>query len=212
MALLLVFLGMAVMTGPIRASAVASAGTAPRPTPSPEQQIREIAERWVGDFDNHLQVRSNLERGGARGPELSVERREMKVVRLEAPQLGKDILFFEEYRAATPGKAHRQRVVSLEWDEKRGQVRVRQFFFRGARYDRDPLDPARVAKMTRDEFNLARPFCDLWFTWRDVRPLPRCNAATDLCLRARDRWHGHGRVRDAAVRLRALVSRSEHQG
>ncbi|MFM8481137.1 MAG: CpcT/CpeT family chromophore lyase [Gammaproteobacteria bacterium] len=131
----------------------------------PEQQIREIAARWVGEYDNHLQVRSNLERGGARGPELSLERREMKVVRLDAPQLGKNILFFEEYRAASPGKAHRQRVVSLEWDEKRGQVRARQFFFRGARYDREPLDPARVAKMTRDDFNLARPFCDLWFTF-----------------------------------------------
>ncbi len=133
--------------------------------PSPDRQIREIAERWVGDFDNHLQVRSNRERGGARGPELSLERREMKVVRLDAPQLGKNVLFFEEYRAASPGKAHRQRVVSLEWDDKRAQVRARQFFFRGARYDRDPLDPARVAKMSRDDFNLSRPFCDLWFTW-----------------------------------------------
>ncbi|MFM7432590.1 MAG: CpcT/CpeT family chromophore lyase, partial [Gammaproteobacteria bacterium] len=134
-------------------------------TDEPEQQIREIAARWAGEYDNHLQVRSNRERGGAQGPELSLERREMKVVRLDAPQLGKTVLFFEEYRAASPGKAHRQRVVSLEWDAKRGQVRARQLFFRGARYDREPLDPARVAKMTRDEFNLARPFCDLWFTF-----------------------------------------------
>ena len=56
----------------------------------------------------------------------------MKVVRLDAPQLGKNVLFFEEYRAANPGKAHWQRVVSLEWDDKRAQVRARQFFFRGA--------------------------------------------------------------------------------
>jgi hypothetical protein len=139
--------------------------TAVGATRSPAQQIREIAERWAGDYDNHLQVRANLERSGARGPELTVERRTMKVVRLDAPQLGKDVLFLEEYRDATPGKAHRQRVVSLEWDEKRAQVRARQFFFGGARYDREPLDPARVALMRREDFNLARPFCDLWFSW-----------------------------------------------
>ncbi len=127
--------------------------------------LQDIADRWVGEYDNHLQVRANLDRPGPTVPELTRERRELKVVRLTAPQLGDLVLFFEEYRESQPGLANRQRVVSLVLDAKRNQVRARQFFFKGARYDRSPLAPEVIARMSPADFDLSRPYCDLWFSW-----------------------------------------------
>jgi hypothetical protein len=133
--------------------------------PPPEQMIAEIAERWRGEFDNHAQVRANVERGGPQGAELTREKREMQVVRLDAPQIGRTVLYFEEYRGTQPGTAHRQRVVSLVFDPKMRQVRAEQYFFReGPAYDRKPLAAAKVAKMQPTDFR-RQPNCDLYFTW-----------------------------------------------
>ena len=142
-----------------------ASGTALADAPAPQKMLRDIEEQWIGAFDNHTQVRANLDRMGAMGPELSRERRQLKVVRIDAPQLGDRVLFFEEYRATQPGTANRQRVVSLVFDEKRQQVRARQLFFNGAKHGRALLDPAVVARMPLAEFDLSRPSCDLWFRW-----------------------------------------------
>jgi hypothetical protein len=96
-------------------------------------------------------------------PELTRERRRIEVVRLEAPQLGPWVLFFEEERASQPGLAHRQRVVELVLEE--GQPRARQLFFRqGPAYDRDPIDPAAVARLDTADFR-HEAGCDLFFRW-----------------------------------------------
>lgn len=133
-------------------------------TDEPEQQIREIAARWGGV----RQPSAGPQQPGA--GRCAGARVVTRASRDESGTAGcttarKDRAVLRRIPRCKSGKAHRQRVVSLEWDAKRGQVRARQLFFRGARYDREALDPARVAKMTCDEFNLARPFCDLWFTW-----------------------------------------------
>jgi len=134
----------------------------------PEQLIEQIAERWEGNFDNHRQVEANALRGGRAAPELTRERRDMQVHRLNAPQIGATVLFFEEYRASEPKLANRQRVVSLVFDPKRQQVRAEQLFFKsGATYDRSPIDPAVVIRMGRAEFR-HEANCDLYFTLDDA--------------------------------------------
>jgi hypothetical protein len=149
----------------------ASATGRPTPPDGGDAQIEEIAARWTGRFDNHRQVDLNLARQGATGPELTRERRDMRVARISAPDIGKVVLFFEEYRSATPGLAHRQRVVSLVRDEERGVVRAEQWFFRtGPAYDRKPLAPEAVARMTRADFQ-HQASCDLYFTFEE--PLDR---------------------------------------
>jgi hypothetical protein len=132
---------------------------------TPEQMMSEISEFWTGRFDNHLQVANNIELGEPIAPELTREKREIKVERLNAPQLGKVVLFLEEYKETSPNLAHRQRVMTLTWDETSQKVRVNQFFFKqGSAYDRKPLESSVVAKMSLENFeHIDR--CDLFLAW-----------------------------------------------
>jgi len=132
---------------------------------SPSEAVADIARRWVGSFDNHLQVRAHLDRSGPDVPELGRERRQFKAVMLAAPQLGETVIYFEEFRASAPDKAYRQRIVALSYDAARQQIRGRQLFFKGAQHGRDVLDPASVDKMPLSDFDVSRPGCDLWFRW-----------------------------------------------
>ena len=126
-------------------------------------QLETIADRWQGTFHNRRQVVATLARGGPAAPELTREARWMTVERLDAPQLGALVLYFQEFRASAPQLAHRQRVVLLRVDPQRGQVRAEQLFFRGGpTYDRPPLAAARVAALGPEAFE-RHPGCDLFF-------------------------------------------------
>ncbi len=126
-------------------------------------QLETIACRWQGDFDNRRQVAATLARGGPVAPELTRELRTMVVERLQAPQLGAWVLYFQEFRASAPQLAHRQRVVVLGVDPQRGTVRAEQLFFRGGpTYDRPALDAARVQALGPEAFD-RHPGCDLYF-------------------------------------------------
>lgn len=117
----------------------------------------------MGSFHNHRQVEAHISRGEPVAPELSRERREMRVHRLEAPQLGEHVLFYEEMRESKPGVAHRQRLVVLVDDPERGCPRAMQMFFRsGPAYDRPPMDAEQVARMGPDDFQHYGS-CDLYF-------------------------------------------------
>ena len=56
------------------------ASKAPEAAPSGEAAIAAIIECWIGCWCNHRQVDANLARGGRPAPELSRERRRLKVV------------------------------------------------------------------------------------------------------------------------------------
>lgn len=130
-----------------------------------EDMIADIASRWTGAFDNHRQIDHNATWGGPKAPELSDEKRELNVWRVDMPELGDTVLFFEEYRATEPGTAHRQRVTSLVWDEKYQQIRALQYFFsNGPEYARKKIDPAEIEKMGRSDFQHMST-CDLFFHW-----------------------------------------------
>lgn len=133
------------------------------PATDGDAAIAEIARRWSGAFDNQRQVASHLERGPPAAPELTRERRSMSVHRLDAPQFGRTVLYYEEFRDSAPALAHRQRVVSLVVDPASGQIRAEQWFFNaGPTYDRKPLDPQAVARMPRSALRRV-PECDLFF-------------------------------------------------
>jgi hypothetical protein len=147
----------------ILAATVSAAARAADSPPGVEAQVEEIAQRWAGSFHNHRQVDANVARGEPAAPELTRERREMNVFRIDAPQIGRAVLFFEEFRGTQPGRANRQRVVSLVFDPKTRRIRAEQWFFKaGPTYDRKPLEPAAVAKLPRTEFT-RQPTCDLYF-------------------------------------------------
>lgn len=126
-------------------------------------ELETIAARWQGAFHNQRQVAATLARGGPVAPELTRERRTMVVERLQAPQLGEVVLYFQEFRASAPQLAHRQRVVVLGVDPLRGAVRAEQLFFRGGpTYDRPALDAALVQTLGPESFD-RHPGCDLFF-------------------------------------------------
>ena len=137
------------------------------PAKTPTEMIAEIAALWAGDFSNQRQVDSNTARGGEAMPELSRDVRKMNVVKLNAPQLGSTVLFFEEIRLASADIAQRQRVVSLVYDEKSKKVRARQYFFdAGPTYDRKLLAPAVVVAKPKSDFR-HEDECDLYFVWEE---------------------------------------------
>lgn len=130
------------------------------------KHIEEIAARWIGSYNNHRQVRQSEAWGPPSAPELTREKRELKVERLNAPQLGSTVLYFEEYRATVPGLAHRQRVVSLVWDDKLNRARAIQFFFSPTlSYDRTPKPATQVEKLKKSDFYFV-PGCDLIFNYQ----------------------------------------------
>ncbi len=126
-------------------------------------QLETIAARWQGSFHNRRQVAAHVARGGPAAPELTRELRTMVVERLQAPQLGEVVLYFQEFRASAPHLAHRQRVVVLRQDQDRGAVRAEQLFFRGGpTYDRPPLAASLAADLGPEAFD-RHPGCDLFF-------------------------------------------------
>jgi hypothetical protein len=145
----------------------AGASAAPAP-PEAEKAIADIAALWTGQFDNARHVRQSLAWGDPAAPELTREARMLRVERLDAPQLGETVIYFEEERASQPGLSHRQRVVSLVWDAKAGKVRAQQLFFSEIlSYDRKPKPAAEVARLPASAFH-RQPACDLFFTYEET--------------------------------------------
>lgn len=133
--------------------------------PSGEFELNRFAQMWEGFYSNERQVRREEIAGEPEFPEAVRLNRDMRVHRIDAPQLGRHVLFLEEVKADQPSMAHRQRVMTLEWHPASSEVEVRQLFFKtGPAYDRALLDPAVVAGLTRDAFDTS-PGCDLFFRW-----------------------------------------------
>lgn len=163
------------------AAAVVAVSLFPVLTLADADAIRTIAERWAGGFNNHRQVEANVRRGAPAAPELTRERREMRVDRLDMPAVGDTVLYLEEYRATDPGVAHRQRLIKLVWDEKFQQVRAQQWFFRaGPTYDRRPLTATDVEKLAPSDF-MRVPQCDLFFVWEQEENRYRGSMQRQAC-------------------------------
>ena len=202
-------------------AALAAAGSLASDAPT---TVQAIATLWSGNFDNHRQVETNVARGLPAAPELTRERRRLTVQPIVMPQLGPTVLFLEEYRESNPAVAHRQRVVSLTWDPARSQVRAEQWFFADPpTYDRDPVDPSRVAALPLERFR-HESTCDLYFTreeqlgrWRGSMDPMACKypqgsdgivyAEFDMLLYSDSLWY-----RDRSIRTRDGSIRGEIDG
>lgn len=150
--------------------ALAATGSARAETKSPGDMVREVALWWAGSYDNTRQFEFDAawRRGElAAVPELTQSKRRIVTTRLDAPHLGDQVIYFEEYRAERPGIANRQRVTAITWDEKTSSVRaVQHFFAAGLSYDRATLSPDAVATFAKERFYF-QPGCDLYFRWDD---------------------------------------------
>lgn len=92
-----------------------------------DRQLDFLMENWPGEYDNIEQLElSAVAYGGAR-KDNSVDRTYARVERLDAPQLGDNLLLVQDYRSNDRSTAYRQRVYMLSSDETANTVRVRQF-------------------------------------------------------------------------------------
>lgn len=129
------------------------------------EAVERFAALWEGFYSNERQVRREELASEPDYPEAVRLLRDMRVHRLDAPQIGEHVLFLEEIKSDDPDKAHRQRVMTLDWHADTSEIEVNQLFFaQGPSYDRSLLDPAVVAQMPREAFRLEAG-CNLFFTW-----------------------------------------------
>ncbi len=151
-------------------------------TKTPETMLQEISESWVGQYDNHRQVANNISLGDQITPEMTLEKREMRVVKLDAPQFGEVVLYLEEFRETNPTVAHRQRVMGLIFDKDQKKIRVKQFFFKtGGTYDRKPLAASIVEKMPLESFDYIDK-CDLFIDFEAKNNRYRGSMLCKTCI------------------------------
>jgi hypothetical protein len=135
---------------------------------SQPDMIAEVARWWVGRYSTARQAAADktwLRAGAMPTPELTTVTRTIKAERLNAPQLGEHVIYFEEFRETEPTIAARQRVTSLVWDAATESVRSLQYFFKaGPTYDRTSMPASVVEKMSMADFFHQAP-CDVYFKW-----------------------------------------------
>lgn len=135
---------------------------------SEAEMVAEVAAWWVGRYSTARQTTADhgwLRPGARPTPELTTITRTIKAEKLNAPQLGEHVIYFEEFRETEPTIAARQRVTSLVWDAPTASVRSLQYFFKaGPTYDRSSMPAQVVEKMTMADFMHQAP-CDVYFKW-----------------------------------------------
>ena len=131
-------------------------------------EMEKFMTYWTGSFSNERQVYRENKFNEPDYPEAVRQLRDMTVYRLDARELGENVLFLEEVKMNQPTKAHRQRVMVMVWHEDSKEIEVQQFFFRqGPTYDRGLLDPAVVSQMKKTDF-IPVSKCNLFFTWDET--------------------------------------------
>ena len=114
----------------------AGLGSMPARAQSPlEQDLAQIMAWWPGTYNNDIQVAGVEERmgeenftgevwrldGSGMGGYLNVT---SHYIRLDAPAIGDNVLYVEEYRDGRPDETYRQRVYTLSVDEEEQVIRV----------------------------------------------------------------------------------------
>lgn len=160
----------------ITGAAVVLACLAPTPAgaQSPlEQDLAQIMAWWPGTYNNDRQVAEIEERmgeenftgevwrvdGSGMGGYLNVT---SHYIRLDAPAIGDNVLYVEEYRDGQPDETYRQRVYTLSVDEEEQAIRVNLANFTDReKYIGAYRDISILEGVTRDDLAPFPKVCDL---------------------------------------------------
>lgn len=149
-------------------------GPMPAEAQSPlEQDLAQIMAWWPGAYNNDRQV-AEVEAqmgeenftgevwrldGSGMGGYLNVTSHYM---RLDAPEIGENVLYVEEYRDGQPGETYRQRVYTLSVDEEEQVIRVNLANFTDReKYIGAYSDISMLDGVTRDDLAPFPEICDL---------------------------------------------------
>ena len=130
-------------------------------------QLEEIMNYWPGEYSNTAQINKVWEEGGkvwrvdnsGEGGFLHIT---SHYIRLDRSDIGKNVLYVEEYRDNIPSETYRQRIYTLSVDQENNQIRVKMWPFKdkvkyvGAWKDSDLLSSISV-----DDINAYPDICDL---------------------------------------------------
>lgn len=130
-----------------------------------DRHVEKLVQDWAGLYSNERQVRREHLAGEPDFPEAVREVRDIRVHRLNAPQLGRHVLLLEEIKATAPDIANRQRVLTFEWLEDSQVIQVTQHFFStDLAYDQAIIGPKAAAAMQPSDFTHV-PGCNLRLSW-----------------------------------------------
>ena len=156
------------------AAVLACLGPMPVKAQSPlEKDLAQIMAWWPGTYNNDRQV-AEVEAqmgeenftgevwrldGSGMGGYLNVT---SHYLRLDAPDIGENVLYVEEYRDGQPGETYRQRVYTLSVDEEEQVIRVNLANFQDReKYIGAYSDIAMLDGVTRDDLAPFPEICDL---------------------------------------------------
>ena len=153
---------------------LACLGAMPAKAQSPlEQDLAQIMAWWPGSYNNDTQVAEVEARmgednftgevwridGSGMGGYLNVT---SHYIRLDAPEIGENVLYVEEYRDGEPGETYRQRVYTLSVDEEEEVIRVNLANFKDReKYIGAYRDISMLDGITSDDLSPFPKICDL---------------------------------------------------
>ena len=153
---------------------LACLGSLPANAQSPlEQDLQQIMKWWPGTYNNDRQVAAveaqmgeenftgevwRLD-GSGMGGYLNVT---SHYIRLDAPAIGDNVLYVEEYRDGQPGETYRQRIYTLSVDEEEQVIRVNLANFKDReKYIGAYRDISMLDGITSDDVAPFPGICDL---------------------------------------------------
>jgi len=156
------------------AAVSACLGVMPARAQSPlEQDLEQIMAWWPGAYNNDRQV-AEIEAqmgqenftgevwridGSGMGGYLNVT---SHYIRLDAPAIGDNVLYVEEYRDGQPGETYRQRIYTLSVDEQEQVIRVNLANFKDrGKYIGAHSDISMLDGLTMDDIAPFPEACDL---------------------------------------------------
>ena len=161
---------------------LACLGSMPAKAQSPlEQDLEQIMKWWPGTYNNDRQV-ADVEAqmgeenftgevwrldGSGMGGYLNVT---SHYIRLDAPAIGDNVLYVEEYRDGQPGETYRQRVYILSVDEEEQVIRVNLANFKDReKYIGAYRDISMLDGISSDDIAPFHGICDLIVEQRGKR-------------------------------------------
>lgn len=134
---------------------------------TPEGQLVEIMEWWPGTYNNDQQI-AKVEKEGktvwriddtGKGGYLNIE---SHYIQVDLPEIGKNVLYVEEYRDHQPEETYRQRIYTLSVDETSKIVKVKMWPFKDKKkYIGAWKNPLILANLKADEISAYPDKCDL---------------------------------------------------
>ncbi len=132
-----------------------------------EEQIEDIMRIWPGTYNNSAEVAAVEKEGGdvwriddsGKDGYLHIQ---SHYIKLNAPEIGKNVLYVEEYRDLKPEETYRQRIYTINIDSAGQMIRVKMWPFKDKKkYIGAWKNLSLLDELTKEEISAYPDICDL---------------------------------------------------